>query len=145
MTPSEWIAPAARTASSVFAIEGGRPLAEFPLIAHALLTLRLLTGRLRFDEVLRWLRLPFLDAGDVMAGAAIEACLREGRKLEFHAEDLAAFLDHAGGAAPAALAARLRQALATLAGPRRTPAEWAPRLLAALRQLGLARCARAAQ
>ena len=34
------------------------------------------------------------------------------------------------------MAARLRQALATLAGPRRTPAEWSPRLLAALRQLG---------
>ncbi|HEU5136276.1 MAG TPA: PD-(D/E)XK nuclease family protein [Steroidobacteraceae bacterium] len=136
LTPSQWIAPAPREASSVFAIEGGRPLAEFPLIAHALLTLRLLTGRLRFDEVLRWLRLPFLDAGDVMAGAAVEACLREGRKLEFHGEDLAAFLEHAAGPAPAALAARLRQALATLEGPRRTPAEWAPRLLAALRQLG---------
>ena len=136
MTPSEWIAPVARNASSVFAIEGGRPLAEFPLIAHALLTLRLLTGRLRFDEVLRWLRLPFLDVGDVMAGAAIEACLRDGRKLEFHGEELAAFLEHAAGPAPAGLAARLRKALATLAGQRRTPAEWAPRLLAALRQLG---------
>jgi len=136
LAPSEWIAPAARTASSVFAIEGGRPLSEFPIIAHALLTLRLLTGRLRFDEVVRWLRLPFLDVGDVMAGAAVEACLRDGRKLEFHAEDLAAFLEQAGGLAPAALAARLRQALVTLSGPRRTPAEWAPRLLAALRQLG---------
>ena len=83
LAPSEWVAPAARSASTVFAIEGGRPLAEFPLIAHALLTLRLLTGRLRFDEVVRWVRLPFLDAEDVMAGAAIEACLRDGRKLEF--------------------------------------------------------------
>jgi ATP-dependent helicase/nuclease subunit B len=136
LAPSEWIAPGARTASSVFAIEGGRPLAEFPLIAHALLTLRLLTGRLRFDEVVRWLRLPFLDVGDVMAGAAIEACLREGRRLEFRGEDLAAFLERTAGPAPAALAARLRQALATLTGPRRTPAEWAPRLLTALRQLG---------
>ncbi|HEY6124132.1 MAG TPA: hypothetical protein VIV63_05745, partial [Steroidobacteraceae bacterium] len=136
LAPSEWISPAARTASSVFAIEGGRPLAEFPLIAHALLCLRLLTGRLRFDEVVRLLRLPFLDSGDVMAGAAIEACLRDGRKLEFHGEDLAAFLERAGGAAPAAFAARLQQALVTLAGQRRTPAEWAPRLLSALRQLG---------
>jgi inactivated superfamily I helicase len=34
------------------------------------------------------------------------------------------------------MAARLRQALATLAGQRRSPAEWSPRLLAALRQLG---------
>jgi probable DNA repair protein len=136
LAPSEWIASAPRTASSVFTIEGGRPLAEFPVIAHALLSLRLLTGRLRFDEVVRWLRLPFLDAGDVMAGAAIEACLRDGRKLEFQGEELAAFLERAGGAAPLAFAARLRQALITLGGPRRSPAEWAPRLLLALRQLG---------
>ena len=136
LAPSSWVAPVARQASGVFAIEGGRPLTEFPLIAHALLTLRLLTGRLRFDEVVRWVRLPFLDAEDVMAGAAIEACLRDGRRLEFHGTELAEFLERAGGAAPAAMAARLRQALSTLAGHRRTPAEWAPRLLAALRKLG---------
>ena len=136
LAPSEWIAPVARTASSVFAIEGGRPLAEFPIISHALLSLRLLTGRLRFDEVVRWLRLPFLDGDDRMESAAIEASLREGRKLEFTAEELAAFLEHAGDAAPTAMASRLRQALAGLAGPRRRPAEWSPRVLAALRQLG---------
>jgi hypothetical protein len=60
---------------------------------------------LRFDEVVRLLRLPFLDGDDVMAGAAIEACLREGRKLEFHGEELAAFLEQAGGPA-LALSAR---------------------------------------
>lgn len=136
LAPSDWIAPAARTASTVFAIEGGRPMSEFPLIAHALLTLRLLTGRLRFDEVVRWVRLPFIDGEDVMAGSAIEACLRDGRRLDFHGEELAAFLERAAGAAPGALAARLRQALATLSGQRRTPAEWSPRLLTALRQLG---------
>ena len=122
----------------MFAIEGGRPLPEFPLIAHALLTLRLLTGRLRFDEVVRWLRLPFLDGDDVMAGAAIEASLRNGRKLEFGAEELAAFLERdcrrgrRGGArgapAPAMHDAGRRRGAA--------PAEWSPRLLAALRQLG---------
>ena len=136
LAPSEWIAPTARSASSIFAIEGGRPLADFPIIAHALLTLRLLTGRLRFDEVVRWVRLPFLDGNDRMEGAAIEASLREGRKLEFHGEELAAFLEQAGGAAPVAMATRLRKALELLAGPRRTPAEWSPRLLAALRLLG---------
>jgi ATP-dependent helicase/nuclease subunit B len=135
LAPSEWVAPAARTASTVFAIEGGRPLAEFPLIAHALLTLRLLTGRLRFDEVVRWLRLPFLD-GDTMAGAANEASLRTGRKLDFSAVELASFLERAAGAAQSGLASRLRSALSALGGNRRTPAEWSPRLLAALRHLG---------
>jgi probable DNA repair protein len=136
LAPSGWIATTARSASAAFAIEGGRPLAEFPLIGHALLTLRLLTGRLRFDEVVRWLRMPFLDTGDVMAGAAVEAVLREGRTLEFTGEDLASSLERAKGVATGALAARLRGALMTLEGPRRTPAEWSPRLLVALRQLG---------
>jgi len=137
LAPSEWVGVEPRSASTMFAIEGGRPLAEFPLIAHALLSLRLLASRLRFDEVVRWLRLPFLDGDDVMAGIAIEAMLRNGRKLEFSAEDLAAFLERAPGH-PAAvpLVLRLRQAVNTLSGARRTPAEWAPRLLTALRQLG---------
>ena len=61
--------------------------------------------------------MPFLDGDDVMAGAAIEAALRNGRKLEFSAEELAAFLERApGDAAAAALALRLRQALTTLLG-----------------------------
>jgi len=137
LAPSEWVSAASRTASTVFAIEGGRPLAEFPVIAHALLSLRLLASRLRFDEVVRWLRLPFLDGDDVMAGAAIEAVLRGGRRLEFGAEELAAFLEHTpGGGAPTALASRLRLALNTLSGGRRVPSEWAPRLLTALRQMG---------
>jgi ATP-dependent helicase/nuclease subunit B len=136
LAPSEWIAPVARTSSTIFAIEGGRPLADFPLIAHALLTLRLLTGRLRFDEVVRWLRMPFLDTDDVMVGAAVESVLREGRTLEFTGEELASLLERAKGVATGALAARLRGALLTVTGPRRTPAEWSPRLLVALRQLG---------
>jgi ATP-dependent helicase/nuclease subunit B len=136
LTPAQWTAAAPRAASTVFAIEGGRPLSEFPLIAHALLTLRLLTSRLRFDEVVRWLRFPFLDGNDVFAAAAIESLLRDGRKLEFSGEELASLLERASGPAPGGLATRLRQALSSLSGTRRTPAEWAPRLLASLRQLG---------
>jgi probable DNA repair protein len=138
LSPSQWIAGVPRTSSTVFAIEGGRPLSEFPLIAHALLSLRLLTGRLRFDEVVHWLRFPFLDGDDVFAGAAMEASLRAGRKLEFGAEELASFLERTsvGGAATGLLAVRLRRSLGMLAGGRRTSAEWSPLLLAALRQLG---------
>jgi probable DNA repair protein len=136
LSPSEWLKPEPRSASLAFAIEGGRPLAEFPVVSHALLTLRLLAGRLRFDEVVHWLRLPFLDGEDVRAGSAVEATLRTGRKLEYNAQELASFLDRATGVATAALAARLRQATTTLSGERRGPAEWAPRILASLRQLG---------
>jgi probable DNA repair protein len=137
LSPSEWTGAKPRAQSSIFAVEGGRPLAEFPVIAHALLSLRLLTGRLRFDEVVQWLRMPFLDGADHMAGAAAEGVLRQGRKLELTAEELMRELErHQGTPAIAVIATRLRQAIETLSGERRVPAEWSPRLLRALRQLG---------
>jgi probable DNA repair protein len=137
LTPSEWLARDARRFSSVFAIEGGQPLDDFPLIAHALLTLRLLTGRLPFHEVVRWLRLPFLDRTDVFAGAAVEAALRKSRQLEYGAAELAGFLDREEQPdAARELGARLRQAQSLLAGERRAASEWAPLLLRALRAAG---------
>lgn len=135
LSPGEWLSHEARAFSTIFAIEGGQPLTDFPLIAHALLSLRLLTGTLRFDEVVLWLRMPFLDVDDVFAGAAIEARLREARRLEFSAAALAGMLE--GAPEPsAALAARLRQALGLLGSGKRAASDWAPRLLAALRALG---------
>jgi probable DNA repair protein len=137
LTPAEWVSTEARRFSTVFAIEGGQPLTDFPLIAHALLSLRLLTSRLAFNEVVRWLRLPFRDSSDVFAGAAIEAALREGRQLEYGATELATFLEAPGrGDAASALAAQLHRALEVLAGAPRSAAEWSPRLLAALRATG---------
>jgi ATP-dependent helicase/nuclease subunit B len=136
LSPSEWAGSEPRDASAVFSIEGGRPLAEFPVISHALLTLKLLAGRLRFVEVTHWVNLPFLDGQDLMLGAAIEAVLRTSQRLEYDAEELAALLERANGAAAASLAARLRQAIERLTGERRSPAEWAPRILEALRLLG---------
>ena len=137
LSPSQWLAPEPRHASLTFVIEGGRPLNDFPIINHAVLSLRLLTARLRFDEAVRWLRLPFLDRDDLFAGVPIEALLRTSRKLEYSGEELAALLERANvGSTAAILAQRLRLALATLSGERRVPAEWAPRFLKALRQLG---------
>jgi ATP-dependent helicase/nuclease subunit B len=138
LTPSEWVGSASRDASTVFTFEGGRPLAEFPIIAHALLTLRLITGRLRFEEVVRWLRMPFLDQQDCFAGSACESLLREARRLEFGAAELVSLLERASSDhLPAqALAHRLKLATTTLGGEARAPAEWAPRALTALRQLG---------
>ena len=81
--------------------------------------------------------MPFLDAGDVMAGAAVEAMLREGRKLEFTRRGARRTRSNVRRAPQPA---RSRRACARRwrrsAGPRRTPAEWSPRLLVALRQLG---------
>jgi ATP-dependent helicase/nuclease subunit B len=136
LSPSEWLTHDARAFSTLFSIEGGQPLTDFPLIAHALLTLRLLTSRLRFDEVLLWLRMPFLDTDDLFAGAGIEALVREGYKLEFSAAALAAQLERRDTDAPRALAARLRQGLALLGNEPHNAHEWSARLLAALRAVG---------
>jgi probable DNA repair protein len=137
LSPREWVSSEARRFSTVFAIEGGQPLTDFPLIAHALLTLRLLTSRLAFSDLVRWLRLPFLDSNDVFAGAAIEAELRKGRQLEFAASELASYLDREGRVdAARALASRLRRALVLLPSVDQAPSEWSPRLLAALREVG---------
>lgn len=136
LEPGEWLSSKARAFSTVFAIEGGQPLTDFPLITHALLSLRLLTGMLRFDELLLWLRMPFLDTDDVFAGAAIEAALRDGYRLEYDASALADFLERAPGDAPRALATRLRDARVALGDGRRAASDWARRLLAALRALG---------
>lgn len=136
LSPSEWLDRRAREFSTFFSIEGGQPLTDFPLIAHALLSLRLLTARLRFDEVLLWLRMPFLDGEDLFAGSAIEAALREGHRLEYSAAALAHWLEQAAGEAPRVLAARIRAAQSALGDERQTAPGWAPRLLAALRALG---------
>jgi len=136
LSPTEWLDVDAREFSTLFVIEGGQPLTDFPLVAHALLTLRLLVGSLRFDELVLWLRMPFLDGNDVFAGAAIEAALRKGRKLEYTAPALLAFLERIAGDAAARLAAGLRAALAGVDAQRRGASEWATRLLNALRALG---------
>lgn len=136
LSPSEWVARDARAFSTFFSIEGGQPLTDFPLIAHALLTLRLLTSRLRFDEVVLWLRMPFLDTDDLYAGAGIEALIRDGHKLEYSAATLAAQLEGRESDGPRALAVRLRQGLALLGNEPRNAHDWSARLLAALRAVG---------
>jgi probable DNA repair protein len=136
LSPSQWLAHEARAFSTFFSIEGGQPLTDFPLIAHALLTLRLLTSRLRFDEVVLWLRMPFLDTDDLFGGAGIEALVRDGHPLDFSAASLAAQLEGREGDAPRALAARLRQGLALLGNDARSAHDWSARLLAALRAVG---------
>lgn len=137
LSPSHWLDKQPRAPSAVYVFEGGRPLVEFPLVAHALMTLRLLAGRLRFDELVHWLRLPFLDGADGFAGAAVEAVLRQGRRLEFGGEEMASFLERLPNhPAAASLSQRLREAARTLGAAARGPTEWSPRLLAALRQLG---------
>ena len=48
---------------SLVVIEGGAPLSDVPVVAHALATLRWLGGSSgEFEEVSEWLRAPYWDA-----------------------------------------------------------------------------------
>jgi ATP-dependent helicase/nuclease subunit B len=136
LSPSEWVSGTARAFSTIFAIEGGQPLTDFPLVTHGLLTLRLLSSSLRFDEVVLWLQMPFLDGDDLFAGAAIEAALRDGHKLEFSAAQLAGFLEGSQVEPARGLAAKLRQASELVDETKRAAPDWAQRMLAALRVMG---------
>jgi len=136
LSPSEWVTGEARAFSAFFSIEGGQSLADFPIVAHALMTLRLLTGTVPFDEVLAWLRMPFVDRSDVFAGVAIEAVLRNGHRLEYDAISLCAILARSPVEPARVLAMQLQQASRSLDDERRSASEWAPRLETALRAAG---------
>jgi len=136
LSPSEWISGTPRAFSTFFSIEGGQPLTDFPLIAHASMSLRLLTSGLRFDELVSWLRMPFLDRDDVFAGTALEASLRQGRRMDYSAAALMDMLERLDGEASRALAVRLRLAGNALGDGERTAADWAPRFMNALGALG---------
>jgi ATP-dependent helicase/nuclease subunit B len=70
------------------AIEGGQPLARFPLVHHALDTLRLLTGELEFSAFSGWLRAPFWKALSDSERTRLDLWLRNWLRPEVRAEDL---------------------------------------------------------
>lgn len=70
----------------VFAIEGGRGLDEFPMIAAALALLRLGCGPLEFSALAPVLRSPYWNGGGAAPRAALELLLRD---RHVHVADLA--------------------------------------------------------
>ena len=123
-------------------IEGGLPLSEAPLIAHALLSLRILSGEpVEFAQVAAWLRTPHWYSPAAAARAALVLLWREQPVATLDVRDLIGALQLAPprlGAAARDLSARLSQAQAALAGPAANARTWAERSRAALSALGLA-------
>ena len=83
------------------AVEGGESLSRFPLVHHALTTLRLLTGALEFETLSGWLRSAFWRAPSEAERAHLDIWLRLRLGIELSAVELSAALE----AAPAALRA----------------------------------------
>ena len=132
----------ASAATGVVGIEGGVPLSQLPLIAHALTTLRLLAREeLEFEALARWLRSPQWLRPGASARARLVLALREraflgldlhgflgalrlvGRELQGPARELSTDLTRAAAvlwdapASPRTWSERCNAALAALSWP----------------------------
>ncbi len=129
-------------------IEGGQPLSEAPLVAHALLGLRLLAGeQIEFASLAAWLRAAHWHSPAAAGRAALAQLLGERPVAAMDVRELHGAL----GLAPPRLhgaaldlQSRLSHALAAMAGPAATPRAFSERCAAALAALGLAGPATAA-
>ncbi|HTV50331.1 MAG TPA: hypothetical protein VME21_04030, partial [Steroidobacteraceae bacterium] len=122
------------------AIEGGVPLAQYPLVRAGLRSLRLLTGTLEAAELSAWLRDGFWETPGQAERARLDTWLRRTLPLEVSLESLTTRL---AGAPPAlapvarALRGRLQRAAGMLRGASERPlGHWARPFAAALTELG---------
>jgi ATP-dependent helicase/nuclease subunit B len=86
--PRSWLdRGAGQTADGLVAIEGGASLADLPVVAHVLSTLKWVGGSsVEFEEVSEWLRAPYWDAPNAGARAQIDLWLRERGCTELNRE-----------------------------------------------------------
>ena len=121
---------------SLVAIEGGAPLSELAVVAHALATLRWLGGSSgEFEEVSEWLRAPYWDSPNAALRARIDLWLRERGEMSVDGRDWGAILS----AAPANIAEgahefarQIGDAVKALGGGVVSPRDWSERFRAAL-------------
>ncbi|HEY8054187.1 MAG TPA: PD-(D/E)XK nuclease family protein [Steroidobacteraceae bacterium] len=125
-------------------IEGGQPLREVPVIAHALTTLDLLAGgELESADLSAWLRAPYWSSPTAPARARLDVKLRDGKLVTVRLRELLGQLGlMKADLQPAAREcdARLTRAAATLGegagGLRVAPRVWSERFRTALEAMG---------
>ncbi|HXS28289.1 MAG TPA: PD-(D/E)XK nuclease family protein [Steroidobacteraceae bacterium] len=140
------LAPRALRASGtgaprLVALEGGMPLANEPIVRHALATLEFLLGRAEVEVVSAWLRAAFWSSPSPVARAALDAALRERLGVEVAPTDLLAALASTPatlGDSAERLASAIGAALEVLhaSQPPAPLLEWARRFERALHALG---------
>jgi len=122
------------------AIEGGQPLAQLPMIAHALTTLDWLAGREGdFESFSRWLRAPHWSAPSAAARARLDLTLRERASPSLRLRELLGGLRLAAPQLQAAareFTAQLANAAAALGEGSGSPRAWSERFAAALTAAG---------
>lgn len=141
--PSTWLFPVRAGAASddLVSIEGGAPLADLPMISHALSTLKWLSGGAgEFEQVSEWLRASYWGSPGDSQRARIDLWLRETGSLSLRGREWVSLLR----AAPAPvsegaheLALRFENAARAL-GPTgmASPREWSERFRHALESMG---------
>jgi probable DNA repair protein len=122
-----------------FAIEGGTPLADYPLVRIALLLLHFAERPLEFAEFSAILRSSYLQLGAMQDCVRLELWLREQGVSACSLADLRTLeptADAALGAGSAAVLRRLYEALVIPTTVREMPAWWARRCALVLQQCG---------
>jgi PD-(D/E)XK nuclease superfamily len=133
-----WLSSAGANADSggLVIIEGGAPLADVPVVAHALSTLRWLAGSSgEFEEVSEWLRAPYWDAPSAGVRARVDLWLRESGQMSVQGRQWGSILNIAP--APIAqgaqeLARQIDAAIEALGEGVVSPRDWSERFRAAL-------------
>jgi ATP-dependent helicase/nuclease subunit B len=135
LEPSRWAT--ADDGSRAYAIEGGRTLADFPLVAGALQTLALLVRDMPFDELSSWLRGPYTNGAEREPRARLDLALRRAAKQQLDCSQLARVA--LANPETQAFAQGLQAAREMLLGSKRSPREWGPLFEQALAQAGWTR------
>ena len=136
--PEAWLSSTRATADvgGLVIIEGGAPLADVPVVAHALSTLMWLGGSSgEFEEVSEWLRAPYWDAPGASLRARVDLWLRESGQMSVHGREWGVILSAAP--APVAqgaqeLAQQITAAIQALGDGVVSPRVWSERFRAAL-------------
>ena len=97
-----------------FAVEGGVPLSDYPLVSAGLGLLALSSGAVEFAELATLLRCDFLRCGTRAARAALELVLRDRNVVASNLVQLQAVARAAGAAWSEPMAAALETVLATV-------------------------------
>jgi ATP-dependent helicase/nuclease subunit B len=136
--PQQWISPAGAdsNAENMVAIEGGAPLADVPVIAHALATLRWLGGSSgEFEEISEWLRAPYWDAPGAGVRARMDLWLRESGQMSVDGREWGPLLSSAPppiAEGAQELGRQITTAIHALGDGVVSPRDWSERFRAAL-------------
>jgi RecB family exonuclease len=136
--PQKWLSPSPGESSSenLVVIEGGAPLADVPVVVHALSTLRWLGGSSgEFEEISEWLRAPYWDTPRAGIRARMDLWLRESGQMSINGREWVSILS----AAPAPIAEgahelgrQIAAGIQALGEGSVSPRDWSERFRAAL-------------